>query len=191
MEIKVFRGGLRMSGLKDALAKIELVMGDITEEETEAIVNAANSSLLGGGGVDGAIHRAGGPQILKECREIRNAQGECPPGYAVITSGGNLKAKYVIHTVGPIWQGGIAGEDRTLKNAYLNSLRLAAEHDIKTLAFPSISTGAYRFPVDRAASIAIETVAKFLKEDRTIGKVRFVLFDEETYGQYERAMLSL
>lgn len=180
-----------MSDLKDVLDKIELTIGDITEEETDAIVNAANPSLLGGGGVDGAIHRAGGPEILEECKEIRRKYGKCPPGHAVITGGGNLKAKYVIHTVGPIWQGGIADEDNVLRNAYLNSLKLASQYGIKTISFPSISTGAYRFPVDRAAAIAIDTVANYLKEDSSIEKVRFILFDEDTYRQYERAKQSL
>ncbi len=180
-----------MSSVGDILNRIELTIGDITQEETEAIVNAANPSLLGGGGVDGAIHKAGGPEILEECKVIRRKHGKCPPGYAVITGGGNLKAKYVIHTVGPIWQGGIAGEDCTLKSAYLNSLKLADEYGIKAISFPSISTGAYRFPVDRAATIAIDTVVNYLKEASSIEKVRFVLFDKETYRQYERAKRSL
>lgn len=164
-------------------AKLILLQGDITEENTEAIVNAANSSLLGGGGVDGAIHRAGGPKILEECKEIRRKQGRCPTGEAVITSGGNLKTKYVIHTVGPIWRGGNQNEDNLLHNCYLNSLKLAKERKIKSISFPSISTGAYRFPIERASRIALKTVIDFLKDDG-FEEVRFVLFSKKDLEIY-------
>lgn len=164
-------------------AKLILLQGDITEEKTDAIVNAANSSLLGGGGVDGAIHRAGGPKILEECKEIRKKQGRCPTGEAVITTGGNLKAKYVIHTVGPIWHAGNQNEDNLLRNCYINSLRLAKERRIKSISFPSISTGAYRFPTERASRIALKTVIDFI-QDNEFQEVRFVLFSKKDYEIY-------
>ncbi len=135
--------------------RLVFLLGDITRQDTDAIVNAANTSLLGGGGVDGAIHRAGGPKILAECRKIIAGIGSLPAGEAVITTGGNLAAKYVIHTVGPIWRDGNNGEKEVLKNAYLNSLKTAVENNIKSISFPSISTGAYRFPVELAAMIAV------------------------------------
>lgn len=163
---------------------LELIQGDITLQDTDAIVNAANESLRGGGGVDGAIHRAGGPKILEECIKI----GGCKTGDAVITTGGYLKAKYVIHTVGPIWQGGEKDEDKLLASCYRKSLELADKNNIKTISFPSISTGAYRFPVDRAAKIAIKTVIEYLKENTKIEKVVFVLFDEKTKRIYEEAL---
>jgi len=165
---------------------IRLVQGDITCQDTEAIVNAANSSLAGGGGVDGAIHRAGGPAILKQCMEIVARQGRLPTGQAVITTGGNLPAKYVIHTVGPVWHGGCNNEEKLLGDAYRNSLMVAVENGIKTISFPSISTGAYRFPVDKAAVIAMETVGKFLRENG-MDEVRFVLFSELDLREYQRA----
>jgi len=165
-------------------AKLELVQGDITQQDTEAIVNAANSSLLGGGGVDGAIHRAGGAQIDEECRKI----GGCPPGEARITSGGRLKAKYVIHTVGPIYHGGRSGEAQTLANAYRNSLVLALQHGIKSLAFPSISTGAYGYPIAPAAAIALRTVTEYLQAHPEVELVRFVLFDQVAYDAYRQAL---
>lgn len=165
---------------------LSIVQGDITRQETEAIVNAANSSLMGGGGVDGAIHRAGGPQILAECKEIVARQGELPAGQAVVTSGGNLKARYVIHTVGPIWTGGGRGEDKLLKNAYHSSLSLAREKGISSLSFPSISTGAYRFPIDRAARIALAAIHDFCR-DHQFKEVRFVLFSENDLKVYEEA----
>ena len=168
-------------------SKISLIQGDITEQETDAIVNAANSSLLGGGGVDGAIHRAGGPAILAECKEIVARQGRCATGQAVITTGGALKARYVIHTVGPVWSGGEKGEDRLLGEAYGNCLRLAREKGIVTIAFPSISTGAYRFPVERAAEIALRTVAGFEGGD-AFERIVFVLFGEAALGIYRRAL---
>lgn len=164
--------------------RISLVKGDITKLDTDAIVNAANSSLLGGGGVDGAIHRAGGSQILEECIAIRNKQSGCRTGDAVITTGGLLKAKHVIHTVGPVWKGGNNDEDRLLRNCYINSLKLAEENHIKTIAFPNISTGVYRFPKDRAANIAVSTVMNYLRENENIERVTFVCFDEENYHLY-------
>ncbi|HOV80407.1 MAG TPA: O-acetyl-ADP-ribose deacetylase [Bacillota bacterium] len=166
---------------------LKIIKGDITEQDTEAIVNAANSSLMGGGGVDGAIHRAGGPQILAECKEIRARQGMLPTGQAVITSGGRLKAKYVIHTVGPVWSGGGRGEDELLRSAYFNSLSLARERGIKTVSFPSISTGVYSFPVDRAARIALRTVRDFVLAQTGIEEVRFVLFSDPVLKEFESA----
>lgn len=155
--------------------------GDITKEITDAIVNAANSSLMGGGGVDGAIHRAGGPAILEECRAIRKNlyPDGLPTGQAVITTGGNLPAKFVIHTVGPVWHGGTRNEENLLADCYRNSLTLACEHHCKTIAFPAISTGVYRFPKDRAAKIASTVVKEYLEKDRTIEKVVFVFFSDE------------
>ena|SRR3989338_1310223 len=167
--------------------KLSLVQGDITLQETEAIVNAANTSLLGGGGVDGAIHRAGGPKILEECKKIRAKQGGCPTGEAVITTGGNMATGYVIHTVGPVWSGGNRGEEQLLRNAYYNSLNLAKENGIKSVSFPSISTGVYRFPIDKAAKIAITTVKEFIQE-YNFAEVRFVLFSERDLQVYEKAL---
>lgn len=164
--------------------RIGLIKGDITKLDVDAIVNAANSSLLGGGGVDGAIHRTGGKQILEECKAIRKRQGGCNTGEAVITSGGKLAARFVIHTVGPVWKGGNNGEDILLENCYINSLKLAEKNQIKTIAFPNISTGVYRFPKDKAAEIAIKTVGNYLAENESIEKVIFVCFDEENYNLY-------
>jgi len=158
--------------------------GDITLQETEAIVNAANSRLAGGGGVDGAIHRAGGPAIMEECRRI----GECPTGQAVITTGGNLKARYVIHTVGPIYQDGTRGEEKQLAGAYRESLKLARKKGIHSLSFPSLSTGAYGYPLDEAAVIALRTVLGFIKETPVFDRVGFVLFARPSYQAYERAL---
>ena len=163
---------------------LELVEGDITKEETEAIVNAANSGLRGGGGVDGAIHRAGGPQIMEECRKI----GGCPTGNAVITSGGRLKAKYVIHAVGPIYQGGENGEAKLLIGAYQNSLMRASENRVRSMSFPSLSTGAYGYPFDEAAPVALKTVIEYLKMNDEIEHIRFVLFGPEAYRAYESAL---
>jgi len=169
--------------------KVSIVQGDITRHATDAIVNAANSSLMGGGGVDGAIHRAGGPAILEECKEIVSRQGRLPTGKAVITTGGNLKAKHVIHTVGPFWQGGARKEAELLASAYRESLTVAAENKLASISFPSISTGAYGYPVAEAASIAIGTVISFLKERATsIKEVVFVLFDSRTYESYCSAL---
>jgi O-acetyl-ADP-ribose deacetylase (regulator of RNase III) len=169
--------------------KLTLVQGDITKQATDAIVNAANSSLMGGGGVDGAIHRAGGSTILEECRRIVSAQGRLPPGKAVITTGGNLPAKYVIHTVGPIWNGGKSNEAQILASAYRESLKIAEAKKLTSISFPSISTGAYRYPLDQAAKVALETVISFLKEDAvSLKEVRFVLFDTRTYEVYGKAV---
>ena len=162
-----------------------MLQGDITKVKVDAIVNAANTSLLGGGGVDGAIHRAGGPAILEECQKIRNRQGGCKVGEAVITTGGRLPAKYVIHTVGPVWNGGHRDEAESLASAYRNSLQLAVEHKIETIAFPNISTGIYHFPKDKAATIAVSTVSEFLVEHDELKQVVFVCFDRESYELYE------
>ncbi|MDF1695884.1 MAG: O-acetyl-ADP-ribose deacetylase [Saprospiraceae bacterium] len=162
---------------------IELIQGDITLLDVEAIVNAANTSLLGGGGVDGAIHRAGGKQILDECIQIRNRQGGCAVGEAVITTGGKLKAKKVIHTVGPRWNNGKSDEVNKLQLCYINSLKLAEKHSLKTIAFPNISTGIYKFPKDQAAKIAIETVRSW--QSPIIETVIFVCFDLENYTLYQ------
>lgn len=160
--------------------RIEIILGDITKLQVDAIVNAANNSLLGGGGVDGAIHRAAGPKLLEECRGL----GGCKTGEAKITKGYNLPAKYVIHTVGPVWRGGNNNEDELLKNAYRNSLKLAKENNVKTIAFPAISTGVYAFPLDRAADIALHEVLNFLKNDDTI-EVIFAQFSDKAYKLYE------
>lgn len=165
---------------------VTLLQGDITAQDTQAIVNAANSRLAGGGGVDGAIHRAGGPEIMAQCDEIRARQGGCPTGQAVLTTGGRLKAAYVIHTVGPIWRGGAHDEDRLLASAYQSSLRLAVQHGITTLAFPSISTGAYGFPLERAAAVAVRAVEEFLLE-HPLKEVRWVLFSQRDYLVYRQA----
>lgn len=167
---------------------INLVGGDITRETVDAIVNAANSSLMGGGGVDGAIHRAGGPAILAECKEIRRTRGECATGEAVSTIAGNLPAKHVIHTVGPVWHGGSKGEPEKLASAYRNSLKEAVKLGVKSVAFPSISTGIYSYPVDKAAEIAIKTIAEFCKSNPQLEEVRFVLFDDTTFQAFKRAL---
>lgn len=161
--------------------RIEVIKGDITKIKVDAIVNAANSSLMGGGGVDGAIHRAGGPLILEECRKIVAMQGGCQTGEAVITTGGNLPSKYVIHTVGPVWNEGNNNERKKLANCYLNSLELAVEHNCKTIAFPNISTGVYHFPKDEAAKISIESIQQFLSKNQSIEKVIIVCFDDENF----------
>ncbi len=166
---------------------IELVQGDITGQATDAIVNAANRSLLGGGGVDGAIHRVGGPAILEECRKL----GGCKTGEAKVTGGGNLGARFVIHAVGPVWRGGHSDEEQLLKNVYRNSLERAREVNAKTVSFPSISTGAYSYPVHQAAHTALKEVKDFLSSHQSIELVRFVLFDCDTYGAYERALNEL
>jgi O-acetyl-ADP-ribose deacetylase (regulator of RNase III) len=172
--------------------RIELVRGDITEQEVQAIVNAANTSLLGGGGVDGAIHRAGGPSILAECREIVAAQGRCATGRAVITTGGKLRATFVIHAVGPVWRGGARGERELLASAYRSSLALAAQRRISSIAFPSISTGAYGFPIEQAAEIALGTVRDFLaRESHAITDARFVLFSNPDLAVYEASLCTL
>jgi len=157
---------------------------DITKETIDAIVNAANSSLLGGGGVDGAIHRAGGPSILAECRQIVDKIGRLPAGKAVITTGGKLPAKYVVHTVGPVYRGGDWGEAETLASCYRESIRIADEHGVQSLAFPAISTGAYGYPVSDAATIAMSTVAKALPSTNHVNLIRFVLFDGAALQSY-------
>jgi O-acetyl-ADP-ribose deacetylase (regulator of RNase III) len=176
-------------------AKVVLVQGDITEQETDAIVNAANSTLMGGGGVDGAIHRKGGPKILEECKHIRATEYPegLPTGKAVITSGGNLKARYVIHTVGPVWRGGGNREPELLAEAYRNSLRLAVSKGLKTIAFPSISTGAYGYPIEKASKVAISTVKDFLEKEDALDMVVFVLFsnrDLEIYKDVAKKIFS-
>lgn len=165
--------------------RLEVVEGDITLQTVEAIVNAANNSLLGGGGVDGAIHRAAGPELVEECRKLKG----CPTGEAKLTRGYHLPAHWVIHTVGPVWRGGNAGEDELLAACYRNSLLVAVEHGIKTVAFPSIGTGVYRFPVERASRIAIRQIRNFLNEDNTLELVRVVCFDPSTYQCYREAAL--
>lgn len=172
--------------------KIDVVKGDITKVKVDAIVNAANTSLLGGGGVDGAIHRAGGPAILEECRQIVARQGGCKTGQAVITTAGNLPAKFVIHTVGPVWNGGGQNERKLLADCYKNALQRAVENDCRTIAFPNISTGVYRFPKAEAAAIAVQTVQAFLQQTDEIETVLFVCFDEENFRlvQAEQAKLS-
>ncbi|MGI6423993.1 MAG: O-acetyl-ADP-ribose deacetylase [Tepidanaerobacteraceae bacterium] len=166
------------------MKRIEVVLGDITKVSVDAIVNAANNTLLGGGGVDGAIHRAAGPELLEECRQLNG----CETGKAKITKGYKLPAKYVIHTVGPIWRGGNANEDELLASCYRNSLQLAVENSIKTIAFPSISTGVYRFPVKRAAKIAMFEISRFLNEIDSIEKVLMVCFDKGTMDAYSQAL---
>jgi O-acetyl-ADP-ribose deacetylase len=163
---------------------IELLLGDITKVRADVIVNAANTSLLGGGGVDGAIHRAGGKAILEECQKIRNKQGGCKVGEAVITSAGKLPAKFVVHTVGPAWNNGKNGEEKLLALSYSNSLKLALENQAQSIAFPNISTGIYRFPKEKAAAIAISTIKDFQRITGGINKIIFVCLDEENYNIY-------
>jgi O-acetyl-ADP-ribose deacetylase (regulator of RNase III) len=166
---------------------LALAEGDITNESTDAIVNAANTRLAGGAGVDGAIHRAGGPSIMEECRKI----GGCPTGQAVITTGGNLRAKYVIHTVGPVYQGGNKGEAALLKSAHLESLKLASARKLKSISFPAISTGVYGYPVHEAAQIALKTAIDYLKEHSDMELVRFVLFGRKTYDIFAEELKEL
>lgn len=175
MEVKINKGVL------------SLVEGDITKQDTDAIVNAANKSLHGGGGVDGAIHRTGGTKILEECKKT----GGCETGEAVITTGGNLKAKYVIHTVGPIYRDGLHAEPRFLENAYQNSLKLASLKGIRSIAFPSISTGAYGYPLENAAKIALTSAINYLKENTDLEVIRFVLFGQKTLEVYEKVLKGL
>ena len=173
--------------LKWGSSVLELLEGDITRQDTEAIVNAANNSLLGGGGVDGAFHRAGGAKILEECRRL----GGCPPGEARITSGGDLPARYVIHTVGPVYRDGVHREPELLAACYRESLKLASAKGIKTVAFPSISTGAYGYPLADAARVALKTVKAYLADHPEIERVRFVLFGRPAYEAYEQALKKL
>jgi O-acetyl-ADP-ribose deacetylase (regulator of RNase III) len=166
------------------LARVELLRGDITDQDVDAIVNAANTTLLGGGGVDGAIHRAGGPAILAECRRL----GGCATGDARITGGGRLRARHVIHAVGPVYRDGGRGEPALLASAYRRSLEVASEHALRSVAFPSISTGAYRYPIDAAARIALDTVGAYLRANPAIELVRFVLFSDADLAIYEGEM---
>ncbi|MCX8063678.1 MAG: O-acetyl-ADP-ribose deacetylase [Candidatus Hydrogenedentes bacterium] len=176
-----------MVELKIGDCVIQVVQGDITKETTDAIVNAANRTLLGGGGVDGAIHRAGGPEILEQCKKL----GGCETGDAKITTGGRLPAKYVIHTVGPIYRDGKHGEPELLRNCYIRSLEVAVEHGIKTVAFPAISCGVYGYPIPEAAKIAITTVKEFVEKNPHFKLVRFVMFGSDTYGPYCEVLKSL
>jgi O-acetyl-ADP-ribose deacetylase (regulator of RNase III) len=166
------------------LSKIEILRGDITKLDVDAIVNAANATLLGGGGVDGAIHRAAGPELLAECRTL----GGCEPGQAKITGAYRLPARFVIHTVGPIWHGGKHDEERTLADCYRNSLKLAVENEIKTIAFPAISCGAYGYPIEEAARIAFKTTRDFLATNDEIKKVIFVVWGEDVYDAYRQIL---
>jgi len=163
---------------------IQLIKGDITQQPVDVIVNAAKTSLLGGGGVDGAIHRAAGPDLLKECLTL----GGCPTGEARITGGYDLPARHVIHTPGPVWQGGTANEDDLLASCYRNAFALVREHNLKTIAFPSISTGVYRFPIDRASTIALREIRTALRESSSIEKVVIVAFDDRTFEAYQQAL---
>jgi O-acetyl-ADP-ribose deacetylase (regulator of RNase III) len=180
-----------MREIKVGRARLAIIQGDITRQATDAIVNAANSGLMGGGGVDGAIHRAGGPAILEECKQIVAQRGRLPTGQAVITTGGNLPAKYVIHTVGPIWRGGNEGEAKLLGSAYRESLKLAAAHRLTSLSFPSIGTGAYGYPLAEAAGIALKTAKAFLSGKAMLKEVVFVLFDARTFQAYAIALEEL
>ena len=169
--------------------ELTLTQGDITKTQVEAVVNAANSQLIGGGGVDGAIRRAGGTEIERACAEIRKREGGCPTGKAVITPAGNLPATYVIHTVGPVWEGGNSDEPELLASCYRESLRLAAENGIQNIAFPSISTGIYGYPTEQAAVVALTAVRDFVKENEASpNQIQFVLFDEATHNHYMDAM---
>ena len=163
---------------------INIIQGDITQLEVDAIVNAANKSLLGGGGVDGAIHRAAGPELLDECKTL----GGCETGDVKLTKGYNLKARYVIHTVGPVWNGGTRREDQLLENCYQNSLQLANEKGLKSIAFPAISTGVYRFPIDRACRLVLESIRNYLKSDDSINEIYLVCFDQDVFDQYNILM---
>jgi O-acetyl-ADP-ribose deacetylase len=173
--------------VKNRDSRIDILRGDITTLEVDAIVNAANTTLRGGGGVDGAIHRAAGPELLAECRTL----GGCEPGEAKITRGYRLPARFVIHTVGPVWHGGNRGEPETLANCYRNSLQVAVENGIKTMAFPAISCGAYGYPIEEAAKIAVKTTREFLANDSMIEKVIFALFSEDLYQAYQIIVAAL
>jgi O-acetyl-ADP-ribose deacetylase len=173
------------------MTRLELIQADITKVEVDAIVNAANSSLLGGGGVDGAIHRVGGPEILEESKKIRAKQGGCKTGEAVITTAGKLPAKYVIHTVGPVWQGGRTNETELLARCYRNSLELALQHNVKTIAFPSISTGIYGYPIEEASRVALTEVSSFVERNGGLERVIFVCFSHSDLQIYQQTYQSL
>ena len=177
--------------MNDLKNKIKAVVGDITKIKADAIVNAANSSLLGGSGVDGAIHKAGGVTILKECKIIRAEKGECRTGDAVITTAGKLPAKFVIHTVGPVWEGGNKNERKELSDCYRNALKLASEHGCRTVTFPNISTGVYGFPKKDASEIAVDTVSQFLSEVNEIDEVIFVCFDKENFELINKRLIKI
>lgn len=172
-------------------SSLELLQGNITDEATDAIVNAANSSLLGGGGVDGAIHRAAGPELLEECRKVRDRRGPLAPGQAVTTSAGKLKSKYVIHTVGPVWNGGQVNEPQILESCYCNAIAQANRLGCRSVAFPSISTGAFGYPVQPAAKIAVRALTRLLHQPLSVNLARFVLFDMETHRAYAAAAAEL
>ncbi|APZ06075.1 MULTISPECIES: O-acetyl-ADP-ribose deacetylase [Kosakonia] len=169
-------------------SRMQVIQGDITTLEVDVIVNAANASLLGGGGVDGAIHRAAGPALLEACKQVRQQQGECPPGHAVITAAGNLNAKAVIHAVGPVWRGGNDNEAHLLEDAYRNSLKLADANGYASIAFPAISTGVYGYPKAAAAEIAINTVSDYLTRYSLLRQIYFVCYDDETLRLYQRLL---
>ena len=175
-----------------AQTTLELIQGDITKAEVDAIVNAANKELIGGGGVDGAIRRSGGEAVVTACDEIRKRQGGCPTGKAVITTGGNLPAKYVIHTAGPVWQGGNQGESDLLASCYKECLQLAVENEANSIAFPSISTGVYGYPTDKAANVALKTIRNLDESSTKVpDSIQFVLFDDATYNCYAKALSTL
>lgn len=182
-----------MDNIQIGQTQIVLLQGDITVQHVDAIVNAANSSLLGGGGVDGAIHRAGGSAILEECEQIRNRQGGCPTGEAVITTAGRLPAKHVIHTVGPVWNGGPNNERQLLAHCYVHSLQLADEHQLTSIAFPNISTGIYHFPKKEAATIALQTVKEYIEQhpDTTLQQIVFVCYDADNLALYQKQIQAL
>jgi O-acetyl-ADP-ribose deacetylase (regulator of RNase III) len=180
-----------MTSVKVGKGTIVLKEGDITEQGTDAVVNAANSGLMGGGGVDGAIHAAGGPRILEECVQIVKRIGRLPPGQAVITTAGDMRAKFVIHTVGPIWRDGTKGEAQILASCYTQSLKLAQDEGIRSISFPSISTGAYGYPLDLAAKVALKAVKEFLEQNSGIDEVFFVLWGKESFEAYNKASSSL
>jgi O-acetyl-ADP-ribose deacetylase (regulator of RNase III) len=173
------------------MPEMKVVRGDITRQNLDAIVNAANTSLMGGGGVDGAIHRAGGPAILEECKKIVARQGGCPTGSAVITTAGNLPARFVIHTAGPVWNGGRGNERELLRDCYIHSLQLAVEHECNSIGFPNISTGIYRFPKREAAEIAVKAVNDFLQTNAQPLQVVFVCHDEENFELVQKEIENL